>query len=56
VPDPIVAEPSLGLEERRACLAAVGPALLPGGKRANEYREAVIWADLMVRGAVPSRG
>jgi predicted amidohydrolase len=50
-PDPVLAEPSLGLEERRARLEAVGRDLLPGGKRANQYRESVIWADLPVRSA-----
>ncbi|HEV8194926.1 MAG TPA: nitrilase-related carbon-nitrogen hydrolase [Ktedonobacterales bacterium] len=46
--DPIIIDSTLTLEQRRARLAAVGRELLPGGKRANEYRESVIWADLEV--------
>lgn len=45
-PDPAVADPTLTLADRRARLMARGRALAPGGAHANEYREAVIWADL----------
>jgi len=57
-PDPVEAEPGLSLDERRARLAAIGRELLPGGARANQYREAVVWADIPARrwDAVPSRG
>ncbi len=48
-PDPGVAEPALPLAERRARLAGVARELLPGGSRANQYRESVVWADLPVR-------
>jgi predicted amidohydrolase len=50
-PDPAEEEPALSLEERRARLTAVGHELLPGGPRANAYRESVIWADVPVRSA-----
>jgi predicted amidohydrolase len=50
-PDPVGAEPDLSLEERRARLAAVGRELVPGARRANQYRESVIWADLPLRNA-----
>lgn len=50
--DPIIIDSALTLEQRRARLAAVGRELLPGGKRANEYRESVIWADLEVRSSL----
>lgn len=45
-PDPVVADPTLTLADRRARLAARGRELLPGGAHANAYRESVIWADL----------
>jgi predicted amidohydrolase len=45
-PDPGEAEPELSPAERRARLAAIGRELLPGGARANQYREAVVWADI----------
>jgi predicted amidohydrolase len=44
--DPILALPGLSLEERRERLAAVGEELKPRGRRANQYRESVISADL----------
>jgi hypothetical protein len=43
--DPISGQPSLSLAERRAWLAGVGQQLRPGGARANQFRESVIWAD-----------
>lgn len=46
VEDPVIADPSLPLDERRGRLRAVADELLPGGKRANQYRESVVWADL----------
>jgi len=36
------------IAERRAALEQVGKQLLPGGTRANQYRESVIWADVDV--------
>lgn len=51
VDDPAVAEPALSLAARRARLHAIGKELLPGGARANQYRESVVWADLAVRSA-----
>ncbi|HKV84593.1 MAG TPA: nitrilase-related carbon-nitrogen hydrolase [Ktedonobacterales bacterium] len=44
--DPVVADPSLSLDERWRRLRALADELLPGGKRANQYRESVVWADL----------
>lgn len=44
--DPILGNPALSLQERRARLAEVGSALLPRGKRAGDFRESVIAADL----------
>ena len=44
--DPILTEPGLALDERRRRLRVIADELLPGGKRANQYRESVIWADL----------
>lgn len=49
VADPGVAEPDLSLAERRERLRAVGDELLPGGRRAGQYHESVIWTDLHVR-------
>lgn len=49
--DPGIADPDLRLTERRRQLRAVGKELLPGGRRAGQYRESVIWADLDVRTA-----
>ena len=48
VEDPIFAKPGMPIEERRAALEQVGKQLLPGGARANQYRESVIWADVEV--------
>lgn len=44
--DPAVSHPGLSVAERRARLTEVGAALLPGGKRAGDFRESVIAADL----------
>jgi hypothetical protein len=44
--DPIVGNPALSLDERRDRLAQVGAALQPHGKRAGDFRESVIVADL----------
>lgn len=46
--DPIIADPELSLETRRLRLGAVGRELRPRGRRANQYREWVISADLEV--------
>jgi len=57
VEDPGIANPALGLADRRALLAAEGTKLLPGsgvacptplsfGPCENGYREAVVWADV----------
>ncbi len=46
--DPICADPGLTLAERRERLAAVGRQLRPRGARANQYRESVISADILV--------
>ena len=48
VEDPGVRDPALSLEERRAALELVARQLLPGGSRENQYREAVIWADVEI--------
>ena len=48
VEDPGVRDPALSLAERRTALERVARQLLPGGERANQYREAVIWADVEV--------
>ena len=48
IEDPIYAKPGMPVEERRAALEQVGKQLLPGGARANQYRESVIWADVEV--------
>ena len=48
VEDPIFAKPGMPVEERRAALEQVGKQLLPGGARANQYCESVIWADVEV--------
>lgn len=44
--DPIEEDPAATLDARRAKLRAFGQELLPGGPRANQYKEAVIAADL----------
>ena len=46
VADPIEEYPDLTLGKRRERLAAVARELRPGGSRAGQYRESVIWADL----------
>ncbi len=48
VDDPGRANPALSLAERRAALERVAKQLLPGGVRANQYRESVIWADVEI--------
>lgn len=48
VEDPGKTNPKLSLTERRALLEQVNRQLLPGGSRANQYRESVIWADVEV--------
>jgi predicted amidohydrolase len=44
--DPGRADPTLSLAERRQRLRRVTAELIPGGRRANQYRESVIWADI----------
>jgi len=51
IDDPAVADPTLSLEERRRRLAEMSVDLLPHGRKANQYREAAIWADLYVHSA-----
>ena len=48
VEDPGCAKPEMSLAERRTALEQVARQLLPGGARANQYPEAVIWADVDV--------
>ncbi len=48
VDDPIRTKPGMALAERRAALEQVARQLLPGGSRANQYRESVIWTDVNV--------
>jgi hypothetical protein len=59
MPDPGIANPTLGLAARRGILATAGAKLLPGsgvacadtltvGACENGYREAVVWADVDV--------
>lgn len=48
VEDPIKTNPEMSLAERRTALEQVGRQLLPGGTRANQYRESVIRADVEV--------
>ncbi len=50
VEDPVVREPGLSLEERRARLLEEGRALLPGGRWAGEYRRGLVAADLFFHG------
>ena len=45
IDDPVKAEPEMPLAERRALLEKAAQQLLPGGIRAHQYRESVIWAD-----------
>jgi predicted amidohydrolase len=49
--DPVVHDPTLSLQERRKRLAEMSVDLLPPGARANQYREAAVWADLYVYSA-----
>lgn len=46
VEDPIRSTPGMELTERRRDLEQVAHQLLPGGSRANQYPESVIWADV----------
>jgi hypothetical protein len=46
--DPALTNPARSLNERREELALVSKQLRPGGSRANQYPEAVIWADVDV--------
>ena len=48
VEDPIRTSPGMPLSERRKALEQVAHQLLPGGSRANQYLESVIWADVDV--------
>ena len=48
VEDPIRTSPTMSLTERRAALQQVARQLLPGGARANQYPESVIWTDVDV--------
>jgi hypothetical protein len=49
--DPVVHEPALSLDARRKRLAEMSVDLLSKGRKANQYREAAIWADLYVHSA-----
>jgi hypothetical protein len=49
--DPVVDNPLLSLEERRKLLAERSVGLLPKGRKANQYRETAIWADLYAHSA-----
>ncbi|HEY7020291.1 MAG TPA: nitrilase-related carbon-nitrogen hydrolase [Ktedonobacterales bacterium] len=49
--DPVVDNPLLSLEERRKLLAERSVDLLPKGRKANQYRETAIWADLYAHSA-----
>lgn len=49
--DPVVHDPTLTLDERRRRLAERSVDLSPHGRRANEYRETAIWADLYAHSA-----
>ncbi len=48
VEDPGCTKPEMSLAERRTALEQVARQLLPGGARANQYPESVIWADVDV--------
>jgi hypothetical protein len=50
--DPVVDNPLLSLQERRKRLAEMSVDLLPQGRKANQYREAAIWADLYIHSAL----
>jgi predicted amidohydrolase len=49
--DPVVDNPLLSVEERRERLAEMSVDLLSHGSKANQYREAAVWADLYVHSA-----
>ena len=49
--DPGISSPDLTLAERRQRLHALGDELAQGARRAGQYRESAIWADLPVRTA-----
>jgi hypothetical protein len=49
--DPVVHEPILSLDERRKRLAEMSVDLLSKGRKANQYRETAIWADLYIHSA-----
>jgi hypothetical protein len=49
--DPVVDNPLLSLEERRQLLAERSVDLLPKGRKANQYGEMAIWADLYAHSA-----
>lgn len=46
--DPGIAHPGLTQAQRRRWLTAIARELRPGGARANQYRESVVWADVPV--------
>jgi len=46
--DLIKSKAKIALAERRSALEQVARQLLPGGARANQYSESVIWADVDV--------
>ncbi len=48
VEDPGRATPAMSVVERRTALERIAHQLLPGGSRANQYPESVIWADVDV--------
>jgi hypothetical protein len=48
IDDPIKTKPDMPLAERRKILEQTARQLLPGGSQANQYKEAVIWADVEV--------
>ena len=49
--DPVVDNPLLSLEDRRKLLAERSVDLLLKGRKANQYRETAIWADLYAHSA-----
>jgi hypothetical protein len=46
IEDPGRSTPGMSLTERRKALEQIAHQLLPGGSRANQYPESVIWADV----------
>ena len=46
--DPMKSRAKMSLAERRSVLEQVARQHLPGGARANQYPESVIWADVDV--------